>query len=73
MKKILSILFLSFSMFTAFAGDDEDENRGRGRGRGRGHDDDIVNVIPETSTYAAIGFVSVVLATVIWKNRVNKK
>lgn len=56
-------------MFTTFAGSDENENRGRGRGR----DDDIVNVIPETSTYAAIGFVSIVFATMVWKNRINNK
>lgn len=59
-------------MFTAFASGDENENRGRGRGRDD-DDDEIVSVIPETSTYATISFVGVVLATVIWKNRVNNK
>ena len=55
-------------MFTAFAGD-EDENRGRGRGR---DDDEVVTVVPEPSTYAAIGFMSVVVGTVLWNKRRNK-
>lgn len=57
-------------MFTAFASDDENENRGRGRGRDR--DDDDVTAIPETSTYAAIGFMGVVVGAVLWNKRLNK-
>lgn len=57
-------------MFTVFASDDEGENRGRGRGRD--DEDEVVSAIPETSTYAAIGFMSVVVGTVLWNKRRNK-
>lgn len=67
MKKILTVLVLSLSMLTAFADNDENENRGRN------HDnDDYACVIPETSTYAAIGFMGVVVGTVMWNKRRNK-
>jgi hypothetical protein len=68
MKKFLILLFLSSSMLTTFADEYEYEDHGRGRGRGRDHDD-YSCVIPEPSTYAAIGFMGLVVGTVIW----NKK
>lgn len=65
MKKILTVLILSLSMLTAFADNDENENHGR-------ENDNYVSVIPETSTYAAIGFMGVVVGTVMWNKRRNK-
>ena len=68
MKKFLILLFLSSAMMTTFADEYEYEDRGRGRVRGRYHDD-YSCVVPEPSTYAAIGFMGLVVGTVIW----NKK
>jgi|NOAtaT_7_FD_contig_51_5676372_length_909_multi_3_in_0_out_0_2 hypothetical protein len=68
MKKLLFAIFFGLCLTVARASDD-DEDRGRGRGRGRDDDDEVVTVVPEPSTYAAIGFVTVAVAFTVYRNK----